>query len=225
MEKFLFGKVNGSFQYLENIQVARPDSAISELIDHFEPLGQKIKVARGQKLSFTDGRGHDFTFILTSGCVSVLRVQNDLTVSCVTAPMFMGLPDVLNPVGFHYLRAETDVELSIVPHETILREMNKKMRLWKSATILFGYLVQRLVIRDTRIFGRSSYHIIRKLIIQLGEEPEIVRKQTRLAQYILDRTTISRSSVMDIISQLRMGEYIVLENGRLKGIKMLPAEF
>ena len=57
------------------------------------------------------------------------------------------------------------------------------------------------------------------------QEPADLRQSNSAAKYILERTRLSRSTVMKMLSQLKQGGYIDIEDGVLKAVHRLPDKY
>lgn len=71
----------------------------------------------------------------------------------------------------------------------------------------------------------TSFDILRYQLLMLIQEPDEICASTAAYQYILDRTRLSRSSIMKMLAELKKGHYIQLENGKLLAIHHLPTRF
>lgn len=71
----------------------------------------------------------------------------------------------------------------------------------------------------------SSYEIIRLQLLELMQEPERLRLNVTAANYIQNRTYLSRSGIMRILSQLRDAQCITLQRGVLLEVHSLPPKF
>ena len=76
-----------------------------------------------------------------------------------------------------------------------------------------------------RTITSSNYAFIRALLIDLDQSNDAVKESITVASYIIKRSGLSRSYVMLVLSELRKGSYIHMENGKLTGINSLPERF
>ena len=70
-----------------------------------------------------------------------------------------------------------------------------------------------------------AYEIVRVQLQELMSEPAEYRHDVSAAQYIQQKTSLSRSSIMKILAQLKKGGYISIENGILLTIEHLPLKY
>jgi len=71
----------------------------------------------------------------------------------------------------------------------------------------------------------STYEVLRFQLLELMREPDSVRESISVSKYVLERTRLSRSTVMKMLAQLKQGGYIELEDGVLKALHHLPAKY
>lgn len=71
----------------------------------------------------------------------------------------------------------------------------------------------------------TAYEVIRTQLIQLMAEPDEIRLNMTIESYIRNKTKISRSAIMNILAQLKSGEYITTHRGILVNIAKLPHKF
>ncbi|WNS34115.1 helix-turn-helix domain-containing protein [Enterobacter asburiae] len=73
--------------------------------------------------------------------------------------------------------------------------------------------------------GLSTYELIRINLNALMEEEEELRLSINVSDYIQDKTRLSRSRVMKILSDLREGDFIEVKRGILLKVNKLPANY
>jgi len=56
-------------------------------------------------------------------------------------------------------------------------------------------------------------------------ETEEVRNNITVVSYVMNRTFLSRSTIMKILAQLKTGGYIAMEKGILKTINRIPSRY
>lgn len=88
---------------------------------------------------------------------------------------------------------------------------------------MFG--VQRLLEAHQTSAGRTTYELIKQNLMSLMAEKDELRMMVNACDYIMDKTHISRSRVMKILSDLKTGDYIVIERGVLIKINKLPETY
>jgi DNA-binding IscR family transcriptional regulator len=73
--------------------------------------------------------------------------------------------------------------------------------------------------------GLTTYELIRQSLMTLMAKKETLRQTINTCDYIQEKTHISRSRVMKILSDLKIGNYIEIERGVLIKINKLPKTY
>jgi hypothetical protein len=97
--------------------------------------------------------------------------------------------------------------------------------LWKDASYCYMYAVRQLLLAHYSSVGLSTYELIRLNLISLMNEDEALSDHVNVSDYILEKTRLSRSRVMKILGDLRIGGYIEINRGILKKINKLPEKY
>jgi len=79
--------------------------------------------------------------------------------------------------------------------------------------------------RDSELVGNDAYSKIRSLLMELWLYPEEIRRQIKVSSFIQRRTRISRSRIMDVLAELKKGQYIEMKSGVLVSMEKLPSAF
>ncbi|MNV00769.1 hypothetical protein D3C71_909500 [compost metagenome] len=69
--------------------------------------------------------------------------------------------------------------------------------------------------------GVSSYAQVINCLYQLQAEPEIIRLRRTAADYIVDKSGLSRSTVMKMLAQFKSEGKVLLSKGLLMDVKDL----
>ncbi len=201
----------------------KPIDHINVVINHLHPFAVGQSLSAGKSLMLSNGQTR-FCCLLTDGHASIRRITDKLTVSHVTAPMVIGIAELLFPQQMHFIQAKTDIEFALIPENIVLNCLTEN-NLWCHLTYIQAYIIQGLAMRDALLTGRTTYEIIRNQLQMLINEPPFIRNTTSASCYILERTQLSRSGIMKVLSQLRQGNYIVMEKGILNSINHLPVKY
>ncbi|MDU2881059.1 MAG: helix-turn-helix domain-containing protein, partial [Enterobacter sp.] len=80
--------------------------------------------------------------------------------------------------------------------------------------------------RDAQVLQQRTYSVIRNHLQEMILLPEETRLRTTILEYIQDRTLLSRSSILNVLSALKQGEYIAFKRGGyLLEVRHLPESF
>lgn len=98
-------------------------------------------------------------------------------------------------------------------------------QLWEIMARHMIIVTNKLFIQNEMVAAPTTYDVLCYQLQALAKESDNIRQQIAAYQYILDRTHLSRSSVMKMLAALKKGGYIELEQGKLVAINHLPARF
>ena len=199
--------------------------AASIITDAFENMNcYHLLTAAGKQNIYFRNRGEQFIYCLRSGDAEVRRVSDDTIVSYIRAPVVSGL--TLLPGGqiYHYLKTTIPAELIVVRHDRGM-EVIAELNLWREAYLVTSDVANMFFIRDEACASRNVYGLVRQHLEMLWEMDETQRAGTSVFEFILSRTTISRSSLNKILKDLSAGEYIKMHRGKLLEKENLPRNY
>ncbi|RSB61806.1 Crp/Fnr family transcriptional regulator [Atlantibacter subterranea] len=176
---------------------------------------------KGSKLSFQIN-GEPVCHFVRSGVMTLERFDDALLMGTVTAPLALGWMSATS--SRMILRAKGPCEIATIPFEQVMALVEQK-QLWDLVAKHMLHITNKLFIYNEILTAPTTYDLICYQLISLLQEPESTRNSTAAYQYILDRTRLSRSSVMKMLAELKKGGYIQLEQGKLVAIHYLPPGF
>lgn len=140
------------------------------------------------------------------------------------AKFILGISNQFSQSENLYIRVTENGLISQLPLErfNLLIERNE---LWESMCKLLIYTSSRVYEHCTLISQMSSYEIIRFQLQELMYEPDLIREKITAANYIKERTYLSRSGIMRILAVLREAGYIEIYRGVLVAINQLPLKY
>lgn len=162
--------------------------------------------------------------LLHKGSVALRRRGDGMVVASEQAPFILGLGNQPNIPDTMYLQCLEECEVSFIPL-AMATEIIAKEDLWQPFVKVLLYTTSKVYEHCTQVHQLSAYDIIRYQLYELMKESDTVRLNTTVAKYIKSRTYLSRSGIMRILSELRTGQYIAIENGILTGISYLPKKY
>ena len=201
----------------------KPLEKISILINELKVNEPVVQLHTGKKLAL-NSKDERYCCILIEGCAAIHRASDDLMLSYVSAPMMVGASAFFYPLEHHYVHAKTDIKYVLLKEPDFFKKV-ADASLWQHLAHLQAFIIHGFIIRDTLLIGRTTYQIVCNQLRMLIDEPKIIREEISVSRYILERTQLSRSNVMNILSQLRSGNYISMEKGLLLAINHLPNKF
>ncbi|HFZ8994356.1 TPA: helix-turn-helix domain-containing protein [Citrobacter freundii] len=211
-------------------QLARkPTEEILNLHHHLIPLSVKKTASAGGIIdNYIEGKYH--VVLITKGDVTVCRCKDNIALGTALAPTVLGIVDACADVfetGYtteSYIISGTECEYYSVPSDLFVRKI-QELGLWRDLTNLLSYWIVRMASRDRDLVGQDAYSKIRTLLLELWSFPENIRLSVNTPSFIQQRTGLSRSRIMQVLSELKSGEYIKIMRGRLLDLKRLPASF
>ncbi len=76
--------------------------------------------------------------------------------------------------------------------------------------------------RYSKIIKKNNYDTIKELIYEYIAMPNEIRSKIKLANYIIERSNISRSNTLKILSALQHLKHLKMERGALQSVDCLP---
>lgn len=200
----------------------KPLQQITALIRAFDK--QTTGVLSGEKrLSFQQASQKQ-CYILLKGHVFLNRLDDDMTLNTESAPFIFGFSLINNAATQLTLRTSRDAVLLRLPMDKAMAIVEEQ-QLWQPLTHVMMYIVARIYTHCSRVAQSDSYETVRFLLIELMDEPIELRNSTAVVKYIQERTLISRSGIMHILSVLKKGGYIEINEGILHNINRLPERY
>ena len=123
-----------------------------------------------------------------------------------------------------YIKLLTTSDIGILSLERtfdIIREND----LWELLTMHMMVVTSKLYASNKMLTAPTSYDIIKSQLIELMSENEKYRNSITAENYIRDKTNLSRSGIMRILSELKEGGYIEINRGILMMVHQLPEKF
>ncbi|MDL4455019.1 helix-turn-helix domain-containing protein [Klebsiella michiganensis] len=162
--------------------------------------------------------------LITEGCFTLTRRHDGLLVAVDSAPFIFGLTELFHYPSGYDLIAERPCRGSSLS-AACLRAKLARTNLWQDVAQILAYFVHQLTLRDNQLIAANAYTMVRHKLLELMSLPEAVRQKTNVQQFIHQRTRLSRSGIMKILADLRTGEYITIQQGRLIDIRTLPTDY
>ena len=176
-------------------------------------------------VSLCDENGHPRVFLLLEGRIDVWQYLDNRLAETGWAPNILGLQGSEYRSKMFYAQFPASSVVKYLPQQTAL-SLVRQHNLWEELWITQGYLIDRKLHRDLILLNSSAYKIICLLLHELEQYSEDERAQLSMADFIITRSRLARSGVMKIISELRAGGYIEVNNGKLvRIVKKLPKNY
>ncbi|MES0302611.1 helix-turn-helix domain-containing protein [Citrobacter sedlakii] len=202
----------------------RPEESIARLTAIIEPVAEKLTVAPRKRMIWTY-KGRQQMYLLLEGELSILRASDGLLIVTVYEPHLFGIAEMIQPTQGHILRAESVSTVLRVDAQLAAARFRQE-GVWEDVAALLSYHTAYLIYRDAQIVQQRTYSVIRNHLHEMILLPEETRMRTTILDYIQDRTLLSRSSILNVLSALKQGKYITFKRGGyLLELGHLPESF
>jgi CRP-like cAMP-binding protein len=204
--------------------IAMHSPYLHELIEKISPHLHFDTYPIGQRFTLSSSRDSKCYFIRT-GAISLYRQPNDVLLELLDAPSIRGIiPIPPESTSIYTLKVIIPADIAILDIGR-LYELLGELNLWETfsrylqvMSSILGEVIFKLVVP-------SAYDSVRIQLYELMAKPETVRERILVENYIRDKTKISRSRIMRILSDLKAGGYILMEKGILKDIINIPLKY
>ncbi|MBB1201113.1 Crp/Fnr family transcriptional regulator [Enterobacteriaceae bacterium 89] len=194
-----------------------------ELVEHLLPYAELKKYPARKKLFFNT-KNEQFCYLLIDGQATLHKEENNLVLATLSPPALIGLAHLPNQSIQGYIKPVTACDIGVLTigkvHE-ILAEKN----LWQMTAQHMIFLFNKLYAINQNLTVSTSYGQVKAQLLELLNEDSAIRDNLTAERYIRDKTNLSRSGVMRILSALKEGGYIETHRGILKKINSLPDKF
>ncbi|MEQ6278286.1 winged helix-turn-helix transcriptional regulator [Kluyvera huaxiensis] len=202
----------------------RPEQSIQRLTALLEPIAEKIKVVPRKRMTWTY-KHQPKLYLFLAGELSILRASDGLLIVTVYDPHLFGIAEMIQPVRGHLLRAETESTILRVDAKTAM-DTFRQHGVMEDVVSLLSYHTAYLFYRDALVVQQKTYSVIRNHLQEMSQLPEETRMRVSILDYIQERTHLSRSSVLNVLSALKNGHYIEFKRGGyLTELNKLPEHF
>lgn len=208
---------------LNHLSTLKPALHIQILLDAFMKAEGVRKAISGKRFKLLKHKS-SLCFLLYSGSCVISRYSDSLVISTVSSPSILGVNTLIEVEADVVIEAKTDIEYMQIPVDEFLAFIDKH-DLWKHVSYLLMFHSSRLNEYQRKHAGIPTYKLISNLLYALNNEDFETRAMTSAAEYIQERTFLSRSGIMKILSELKAGGYIVIKRGLLIKINKLPEKF
>jgi hypothetical protein len=205
------------------VSSTKPLEHIQRLIDAITPYSESFTPLKGEALRYMH-HNRRVCYLLHEGNATLHRRGDGMILNSEKGPFLMGVSNLQTQLAHLYVRPMENAKMSRIPLERLSLVIEKE-NLWESLCHLIIFTASRIYEHCAMIAQLSSYEIIRFQLLELMQEPERLRLNVTAANYIQNRTYLSRSGIMRILSHLRDAQCITLQRGVLLEVHSLPPKF
>lgn len=201
----------------------KPTGHIVTLIKAVSQL-PRIQSGRIRQIISINQYAEPMSFILHEGTVALYRGRDNLLLSNVKAPLVIGLNLLVNSNSDIYIQARGSIRYEMVPRKTFA-ETIRTGNLWESLANAYMYNAQKFLEINFTTSGLPTYEQICNSLLALMNESEELRLATNACDYVQEKTLLSRSGIMKMLSDLKRGGHIEVERGVLIAVNKLPVKY
>ncbi len=207
-------------------RVNKPLDSIYRMIDVLETSANDLPVIdKNNSMMFQSLNQQPYIFIVLEGKMDIWRQIDNVLVETAFSPSIIGLLGAPLRFEAYYIKYSDNCKIKGLPQEEAL-DLIDKHHLWRDYVTYLGYLNDHKMHRDMLLLNSTSYESICMLITELDLYSPEEKATISVVDFILQRSTLSRSGVMKILSDLRYGKYIDIKHGKLvRVIKPFPVNY
>lgn len=204
----------------------KPTEVINKLISVFRTASLLIETkAKDSVIDLNPENGEPQVVLVLDGALNIYRSADELRFARAAAPNLFGMQGSPFRYNLYQFRGEKGAVLETLPYSRAM-ELVSEHQLFKEVLDFQTYLSDFQAYRTNLLISKSTYQIVCAFLLELEMMSPEQRLRTSVFNYIHDHTHLARSGVMKILSDLRQGEYINIENGKLIAIlKKFPREY
>lgn len=202
---------------------AKPIADIDKIVEQISPFAKKFHANKGEILRYYSGNKQT-CYLLHEGSVTLNRRGDGMVLNSEQATFILGVSNQFSQSENLYIRVNENALMSRLPLERF-NLLIESFSLWESLCKVLIYTASRVYEHCTLVSQMSSYEIIRFQLLELMNESERIRTSMTAANYIKNRTYLSRSGIMRIIAELRQAGCIEVNRGILVAINHLPLKY
>ncbi|SAF53236.1 helix-turn-helix domain-containing protein [Enterobacter kobei] len=199
-----------------------PSLYAGELVEKLLPH-TPFKSYPARRTLYISSNNANFCYIIAEGKVELCR-EDSIVIAIGKAPLVLGLGSITNMYEGMFIRTLTTCKIGMLSAQEALGLIEKE-DLWRPLANHMLIIAAKLYTVGMQLSAPTTYEIICSQLHELMSEDESVRGSITAERYIRNKTPLSRSGVMKILSSLKSGGYINIEQGKLISIGVLPKKY
>lgn len=197
--------------------------AILRIVDILSTLPNVVheQLKAGKRYAFEDYGTSSGVLIIKSGSFSVYRRRSDLFLGTISAPNVTSFSEALYNNSFHYIKADEACEAILVYPDDFIQAA-EDFDLWEDICLVLSTNLISIFVEQNLNVADTAYEVVKNYLLELADMDDAERYKYNVANYIVERSALSRSAVMAILSDLRKGEFIKMQRAKLISVGKLP---
>ncbi|MFO6298298.1 helix-turn-helix domain-containing protein [Rahnella selenatireducens] len=204
----------------------KPTEAINKLIAVFRTASVPLEIEeKDYVIDLQQGNSEPDVILVLDGALNIYRTADNLRFVRASAPNLFGMQGSPFRYNLYQFRSEEGAVIEFLPYSRAV-ELVSEHQLFQEVLDFQAYLSDFQAYRTNLLISKSAYQIVCAFLIEIEMMSPEQRFNTSVFNYIHEHTHLARSGVMRILADLRHGEYINIENGKLIAIlKKFPREY
>ncbi|MFP2516990.1 helix-turn-helix domain-containing protein [Buttiauxella agrestis] len=193
-------------------------NTIMELIDAISKEDH-IRIRRRNHIISLGNKNSFDAFILHEGVIALHRIDDDVLMCYLNDPVILGLNIHLER-ELYYIKPCTDIKFETCPVEYALEKIEEN-NVWRTFALYQMLLIYKLMNNFCNFTSIPTKDIIINCLRLLQKENEVIRQRQTALDYTINRTGLSKSTIMSIFADLRKEGQLKL----FKGMLINPTDF
>ena len=198
----------------------RPKKAIDALVAATADYPEKT-LKKWQKIITADSQ---YVHVMVSGEIEIRRHSDELSMFTMRQAGFLGISAIYNTASRMYGLVRDTTIIRTIRRDEFERLISEK-NLWPEFSQYLIWYIDILSKRDDILVARSAYSIVREFLLEINDLIVHQNRDINVYDYIQEYTSLARSTIIKILSDLKKGHYIVVEKGKLINITSLPERY
>ena len=198
----------------------RPQEELTAIIAATEGYEEKT-LRKWQRLSTENS---EVIHIIVSGEVEFRRESDELCMFTIQNKSIFGLSSIYHDSTHMYGLVRTNTVVRTLKKADFIRLMSEK-NLWEALSKVLSWYVCLLSKRDEVLVARNAYSIVREFLLEINELMVHHQRDINVYDYIQEYTSLARSTIIKILADLKKGNYIQVDKGRLLSLSALPEKY
>ena len=203
--------------------ILRTSDFAHPLVEHLKRDAEVKHILPRRRLSMQI-KDERFCYLILNGQVTVHRQSDDLAMATITGPSLVGIGNLYQMQMDGYIKTLVACDIVILKMDTVANIVNTH-HLWELLAKHMMVIAGKLFHSSEQLSAPSAYEMVCAQLKELLSESPRVRENITAERYIRDKTHLSRSGVMRILSALKEGGFIEIHRGVLTRIIKLPEKF
>lgn len=190
-----------------------PVVSIVKINETFQTKAKKIFLPKNYILRPINKRN----IYIVNGPVDIIQKEPYHTIGTMYERLPLGLVEMHYPLKNIFYKIREDSSTHVISIDEWLNTINNE-NLENDVLEILCYMIYVLLMKINDVFTEKSENMVNNLIYRYSALSEVIKIEESLFSYIHNRTSLSKSLIMKILSNYKADEYITMVKGRLISI-------